>query len=189
MKPMKETHRTTENLYDGIRIKARAIASESLPVVMTNSAGQGISVRSSVSLTGIDFKARTQASAWHSSPFRKVDWPWMKSVGNYAWLNPKRFELAIWYKDQHLSGLALGRPTWSGNKLRLDFIEASPEKNALTGLVTDITIIAAVAHATAIGASQIRIMNPINEKVRNHYLSSGRGFSYDKQENFCYKDI
>lgn len=189
MKPMKQTHRATENLYDEIRIKAREIASENLPIAMTNSAGQGINVRNVVSLTGIDFKARTQANAWHSSPFRRVDWPWMKSVGNYAWLNPKRFELAIWYKDLYLSGLALGRPTWSGNKLRLDFIEASPERNALTGLVTDITIIAAVAHATAIGASQVRIMNPINEKVRDHYLSSNRGFSYDKHENFCYKDI
>lgn len=189
MKPMKHTHRTTENQYEAIRDKARAIAIESFPLVMTNSAGQGINVRSAVSLTGINFKARTQANTWHGSAFRRVDWPWMKSVGNYAWLNPKRFEVAIWYKDLYLSGLALGRPTWSGNKLRLDFIEASPEKNALTGLVTDITIIAAVAHATAIGASQIRIMNPINEKVRNHYLSSNRGFSYDKQENFCYKDI
>jgi hypothetical protein len=189
MKPMKQTHRVTEDAYEAIRIKARDIAAESLPLVMTNSAGQGVSVRGAVNFSGIDFKARNQANTWHSSPFRRVDWPWMKSVGNYAWLNPKRFELAIWFKGYHLSGLALGRPTWSGNKLRLDFIEASPEKNALTGLVTDITIIAAVAHATAIGASQIRIMNPINEKVRNHYLSSNRGFSYDKHENFCYKDI
>lgn len=108
---------------------------------------------------------------------------------NYAWLNPKRFELAIWYKGVFLSGLALGRPTWSNNKLRLDFIEGSPEKHALSGLVFDITVMAAETYADAIGASQIRIMNPINEKVRNHYLSGNRGFSYDKQENFCYKDL
>lgn len=189
MRPMKRTHRVTENLYEDIRTKAREIAAESLPLIMTNGSGQAIHVRSSVTLTGIDHRARLQANAWHSSPFRRVDWPWMKSAGTYAWLNPKRFELAIWHKNLYLSGLALGRPTWSGNKLRLDFIEAAPEKNALTGLITDITIIAAVAHATAIGASQIRIMNPINEKVKKHYLSTGRGFSYDSDGNFCYKDI
>jgi hypothetical protein len=189
MKPMKQTHKITESQYDLIRDKARGIAAGALPMVMTNSASQGINVRGAVSLTGIDFRAKTQAKTWQSSPFRRVDWPWMKSVGSYAWSNPKRFELAIWYKDLFLSGLALGRPTWSGNKLRLDFIEASPQRNALTGLVVDITIIAAEAYADAIGASQIRIMNPINEKVRNHYLNSDRGFSYDKRENFCYKDL
>lgn len=189
MKPMKHTHRATEDQHEVIRNKAREIAALALPVIMTNSSGQAVNTRADVNLSAIDFRSRSQAGAWHSSPFRRVDWPWMKSVGNYAWLNPKRFELAIWYKGHFLSGLALGRPTWSGSKLRLDFIEASPEKNALTGLVTDITIIAAETYADAIGATQLRIMNPINERVRNHYLDSKRGFSYNKREDFCYKDL
>lgn len=189
MKPMKHTHRTTEFKYDSIREKSLEIATANLPLFMTNNAGQTINVRGAASLRMINVQARAQANNWHGSSFRRVDWPWMKSVGNYAWLNPKRFELAIWYKGVFLSGLALGRPTWSNNKLRLDFIEGSPEKHALSGLVFDITVIAAEMYADVIGASQLRIMNPINEKVRNHYLSSNRGFSYNKHENFCYKDL
>jgi hypothetical protein len=188
MKPMKSTHRITEHQYDSIRNRALEIATVNLPVVMTNNLGQAVNVRGAVTLKSIDVIARARANTWHSSTFRRVDWPWMKSVGNYAWLNPKRFELSIWHKGV-LSGLALGRPTWSNNKLRLDFIEGSPEKHALGGLVFDITVIAAEAYADAIGATQIRVMNPINEKVRNHYLSGNRGFSYDQRENFCYKDL
>ncbi len=186
---MKHTHKATEDKYQFLRAKSLEIAAAGLPLVMKNGAGQAVNVRNEVNLTGIDFKAKVQANSWQGSAFRRVDWPWMQSVGSYAWANPKRFELAIWHRELFLCGLALGRPTWSGNRLRLDFIEAAPQKTALSGLVLDITVIAAEAYADAIGASQLRIMNPINEKVRNHYLNSNRGFSFDQRENFCYKDL
>lgn len=43
-------------------------------------------------------------------------------------------------------------------------------------------------YAKAIGATQIRIMYPINDKVKEHYLGLG-GFSFDAKGNFCYPDL
>ncbi|MES2824376.1 MAG: hypothetical protein V4732_12290 [Pseudomonadota bacterium] len=187
----KRTHIATEDKHEILRSRAREEASAALPMVMRNNKGQSIHVRGEVTLSGIDFKASIAAKQWASSPERlpEIGIAWPELATRYARTVPKRFELAIWHRDFFLCGLALGKPTRNGNKLRLDFIEKSPTKNSLSGVITDITIIAAEAHADAIGASQIRIMNPINEKVRNYYLNSDRGFSYDKRENFCYKDL
>lgn len=80
MKPMKQTHRTTEFKYDSIREKSLEIATANLPLFMTNNAGQTINVRGAASLGMIDVQARAQAKNWHDSSFRRVDWPWMKSV-------------------------------------------------------------------------------------------------------------
>lgn len=73
MKPMKHTHRATEDQHEVIRNKAREIAAMALPVIMTNSSGQAVNTRAAVNLSAIDFRARAQAGAWHSSPFRRVD--------------------------------------------------------------------------------------------------------------------
>jgi len=49
-------------------------------------------------------------------------------------------------------------------------------------------IAAGIAYAKAIGADQLRIMRPVNDVVKNLYLSK-TGFSYDKKGNFCYRDV
>jgi len=87
-----------------------------------------------------------------------------------------------------LCGASIGRPTFSGNKLKLDFIEANPTGSSLHGTITDIVILAGRIYAKSIGASQLRIMHPINERVRDHYLSKG-GFSYNERGNFCFQEI
>lgn len=102
--------------------------------------------------------------------------------------HPKRFELSIWHKDFHLCSASIGRPTWGGGKLRLDYLESAPQGTPLDGLITDITIAVSAAYARTIGATQLRIMNPINDKVRSHYLSKP-SFAYDKKGNFCYRDL
>lgn len=186
---MIKTHKITEDKYDLLRAYARDLAAGSLPTVALNNRGQAINLKQSVNLTSIDLRSKIASKEWNASPTRKMDWNWKTGVDSYAWLNPKRFELAIWHQNIFLCGLAIGRPTWSGNKLRLDFIEASPTTTPLTGLVTDITILAAEAYADAIGAVQIRIMNPINDKVRAHYLKPERGFSFNEKYNFCFKDL
>lgn len=87
-----------------------------------------------------------------------------------------------------LCSVSLGRPTWSAGKLRLDMIESAPEKTPLSGQTTKLTIIAAETYADIIGASQIRIMNPINSKVRSHYESLG--FTYvGGKSDYCIKDL
>jgi len=185
------SHITVEDKYEKIRVNARQDAMSSMPLVMSNDKGQGINLKGEVKLGGIDFKAIVQSKLWDSSPLRRseITISWTDAARKYSRTVPKRFELAIWHRESFLCGLALGQPTWSGSKLRLDLIEGSPDKNALSGLITDITLIAAEVYADSIGASQLRIMNPINEKVRNHYMRSDRGFSYDKRGDFCYRDL
>jgi hypothetical protein len=191
MQTMKRTHIATEDKHEILRYRAREAASAALPMIMRNSTGQGIHVHGEITLTGIDFKASIAAKRWTSSPTRRAEIgiAWTDLVTKYARTVPKRFELAIWHRDLFLCGLALGKPTRNGNKLRLDFIESSPEKNHASGVITDITIIAAEMYANAIGANEIRIINPINEKVRGHYLHKDRGFSYDQRGDFCYKEL
>jgi hypothetical protein len=178
---MNKAHRQSEDRYETTRIDAREAAMSALPLVMPNRRGQAINLKREVSLTGIDFRASVRAQAWESSPNRLPDvtlsWPGI--AAKYARTAPKRFELAVWFRDSLLCGLSLGQPTWSGQKLRLDLIEASPDKTPLSGVVADITIIAAKVYADLIGATQLRIMHPVNEKVKAHYLGSTMGFSYD----------
>jgi hypothetical protein len=191
MNRMNKVHKIVEDKHEIARVEAREDAMAALPIIMPNRYGQGIHVRSAVILSGIDFKACKHAKQWESSPNRRaeVTMSWSEVAGRYARAVPKRFELAVWHRDALLCGLALGQPTWSGNKLRLDLIEASPDKTPLAGIVADITIFAAQLYAKTIGATQLRLMKPVNEKVRNHYMNSNFGFSYDKQGNFCYRDL
>jgi hypothetical protein len=190
MQVMKRTHIATENQYDVLRREAREDAMKSFKPTMRNDKGQGIN-RDEVTLSDIDFKASIAAKQWLSSPERQseIGIAWPEITIRYARTVPKRFELAIWHRDLFLCGLALGKPTRSGNKLRLDFIEKSPDKNPLSGLITDITIVALEAYALSIGATQLRITNPINEKIKNYYLKNDKRFSYDQRGNFCYRDL
>ena len=71
MQPQKsKAHKTIEDRYEAIRVKARTAASASLPLVISNGEGQGINVRGEVTLGGLDFRALVQAKAWESSPLR-----------------------------------------------------------------------------------------------------------------------
>jgi len=68
-----------------------------------------------------------------------VAWDWENIQKKYK-AHPKRFELSIWYRNQHLCGASIGKPTYGGGKLRLDFIEASPINSPLSGLIIDMVI-------------------------------------------------
>ncbi|WP_018414789.1 hypothetical protein [Teredinibacter turnerae] len=186
---MQASHQLAEDRYESLREYARNIALESMPNYMSNSRGQPIDIGKSVQLRSIDIQSKAKAKQWETSPYRRVDWSWPGGASEYAWRHPKRFEVAIWYRNLFLCGLGLGRPTWSGNKLRLDFLEASPKTTPLTGLVSLIAVGAAEAYADAIGAVQLRIMSPINSKVKDHYLNSLNGYSYNARGNYCYRDL
>lgn len=172
--------------YDRLRELSRKAAHDSIPDVVTNKDGMAI-LKSTVSLGGLDFLAYKTLEEWEQSGERIAQWDWeavRKSYRNH----PKRFELSIWHKDSTLCGASIGRPTYSGNKLRLDFIEANPLGSPLNGLITDIILVSSRVYARAIGASQLRIMHPVNERVRDHYMSKG-DFSYNEKGNFCYQEL
>lgn len=170
--------------YEVLRDLSRKVTLEQLPNLFKSRNGRVISKRE-ITLDGLDFSAFRILSQWGGEK-RLAPWDWADVQKKYK-THPKRFELAIWHRN-FLCGASIGRPTWSGNKLRLDFIEANPDGSPLEGNIADIVIIAGRLYAKAIGATQLRIMYPINEKVKNHYLSRG-GFSFNEKSNFCYQDL
>ena len=172
---MLATHRSAEERYEVLREKARQLAQTTLPIPLLGA----------VTLKGIDLKTLVTAESWEG---RRVNWPWKDGYSTYSFRNPKRFELAIWHRHI-LCGLSMGRPTWTGDKLRLDFIEALPIKNPLKGRTVEVVLSAAEAYADQIGAHQIRIMNPINDQVKAFYTSSKVGYAYDSRSDCCWRDL
>lgn len=132
-------------------------------------------------------KTGMELRKYERSPQRRVQWNWADATAKY-FAEPRRFELAIWHKEMTLCGVSLGKLSGKGGKLRPDFIEAHPDGSALDGLITKLIIDAALVYAKVIGAEQIRITNPINDRVRDHCLSFD-GFQFDKHNNFCYRDV
>lgn len=171
------SHQRTDLTYAQLREQSRAQATSKMP----------LRLQESVKLDDITGRAMAQLSRWETHPDRRVMWSWQQWASRYATIYPKRFELTIWFHSM-LCSVSLGRPTWGAGKLRLDFIESSPEKTPLTGNTAQLTVIAAEAYAINIGAQQVRIMNPINNKVRSHYESLGYLYVGGKS-NFCTKDL
>ena len=186
MRQAVRTYRETWNHYDKLREQALMLAYEQLPSVLRNKYGE-THLKSSISLNGLDFQTFQRLKNWKYMAERVADWDWDEVRKKYK-THPKRFELSIWHKELFLTGASIGAPTWGGNKLRVDFIEAYPKKSPLDGLITDIVITAGQAYAKLIGAAQLRIMHPVNDKVKSYYLSKG-GFSYNKTGNYCYLDL
>ncbi len=124
-------------------------------------------------LTDIDIIALQAAQQWKGHPNRVVNWDWFLGHRHQVMQYPKRFEMATWNGKQ-LEALTMGRPTQSGEILRLDYIEASPFPRELK--VLRISLIAMELYAELIGADELRIMYPISEGVKKYYESYG--FTY-----------
>ncbi|OZG72939.1 hypothetical protein BTA51_13340 [Hahella sp. CCB-MM4] len=135
-------------------------------------------------LTTLDLATLRAADAWACHPCRRVDWDWMGSYGAIKFRYPKRFEAAVWYKEK-LNGLSLGRPTYNGGSLRLDFVEASPLNREIA--IFDIIVVAMRTYADMLGAKELRIMHPINDRVKDYYAS--HGFTYVKSDNYLFRRI
>lgn len=179
------TYKQTWNRYDQIREVALEEAHNRLRPVMKGK--KGAIGKNEISLSSLDFQTFEKLAKWEHQGSRVAKWDWLDVRKSYK-NHPKRFEIAIWHRANFLAGASIGRPTWSSNKLRLDFIEANPTRSPLTGLITDIVILSAEVYARAIGATQIRIMHPVNDAVKNHYLSKA-DFAYNQKGNFCFRDL
>lgn len=174
------------NKFESLREVARNATSESLAPVMSNKYGEAV-LTSEVSLQGFNVNSQKELRRWENTGVRRVAWDWETVQYKYR-THPKRFELTIWHRDLTLCGASIGRPTFSGGKLRLDYLESSPLGTKLDGLITDITIATYAVYARAIGAIQLRIMNPVNMDVRDHYLSKP-GFSYNRNGDYCFRNL
>ncbi len=90
----------------------------------------------------------------------------------------------MWHKNQLVS-LSLGRPTYHGTSLRLDVIEGNPEGREIK--VFPAVVAAMAVYASALGADEIRVMNPINQIVKDYY--SKQGFTFIAKGNYLYKKL
>lgn len=70
-----------------------------------------------------------------------------------------------------------------GSRLRLDLIEGNPEKPSGVKAFEPV-FLAMVGYAEALGASELRIMNPINGDVRRYYERFG--FAYINKGDYLY---
>lgn len=140
---------------------------------------------------GINFQtitpdALSASRSWDHASSRKVDWDWTEGYAAFRFRYPKRFELAMW-QQQKLIALSMGRPTYYGNSLRLDFIEASPRELGERPPVFRGVLLAYGVYARLINAREIRITSPINDEVRAFYESYG--YQYVAKHDYLYREV
>jgi len=162
---MLATHKNATIRYEDLRKNARKISEESLPNHL----------KGKLKLKGVDRAALTAFSVWQKMPERKVDWDW-NFASRYCFRYPKAFDLSVWHGNS-LCSLSLGRPTFKGTEMRLDFIEKVPATNIFSGDMFRVSLLAYETYGDLIGAKRIRIMEPMNDKLIGYYMSHG-GFSY-----------
>lgn len=167
---MNQAHLYAENKYQSLRTQAITTAQASLPS----------SLKDVVSLRHIDAEALLQAKIWEARRHglgNAVPWSFANDYQDWSARRPDRLDVATWSKTT-LCGLAIGIPTKTGKSMRLDVIEANPDKTLLSGQVFNIAMTAFEAYADAIGANQIKIMRPVNQKLISLYQQ--KGFIYQK---------
>ena len=172
---MLATHLDAEQRYSKLRTAALQTAQRTI-----NNSGR------SVRLTPIDSAALSASKGWDQSKSRKVDWDWFEGYSAFKFRYPKRFEVALWQTSK-LIGLSMGRPTYHGTALRLDVVEGSPPDLGERPTVFDMILVACGIYARMINASEIRIMNPINDQVRAYY--ERYGYQYVAKKDYLYREV
>lgn len=160
---MLATHAGAVKRYDVIRDDARKAAKDSLPSHLRT-----------LELAKVDAKAITAFRIWEDDSSRKVDWDWAFAA-RYSARYPKSFDLSVWAGNKLLS-LTLGRPTFKGTSMRMDFIERSPRHSIYSGELFSVSLLAYETYARLIGADFVRIVEPANEKLVRYYTSKDCGF-------------
>ncbi|MBL1260124.1 MAG: hypothetical protein COB33_012280 [Thiotrichaceae bacterium] len=170
---MLATHQDAEARYTKIRKAVLEISQRKLATK---------SEYSLLKLKLITAESLRESKKWMESTSRRVDWDWTDGYTSFKFRYPKRFELAIWSGNELVS-LTMGRPTYSGTALRLDFTEASPDKAKELKVIPAVLFVM-ITYAEILGAEQIRVMNPINDDVKNYYKSVG--LTYVSKDDYLY---
>lgn len=173
---MKLTHIDAERRYDVLRKQAIRFAQSDLDTRNIHN----------LKLSTVTSAALQETKKWFSSSLRQVNWNWVKEYAYFKFSYPKRFEAALWQKSELIS-ISLGRPTYNGCFLRLDVIEARPKDLGERPSVFDEVLLAYGVYARMIGATGIRIMNPINKEVRAYYESFG--YVYVSKGDYLYREV
>ncbi|MFT6123464.1 MAG: hypothetical protein ACJASG_001998 [Oleiphilaceae bacterium] len=150
-----------------MRKQARQLTSNSLPSHLKHI----------LQLESVNHRALSAFKSLQKQDIRKVDWDWCFAP-NFRIHYPKAFDLSVWHGNS-LCSLTLGRPIYKGTEMQLDFIEKFTDNPVFSGDMFGISLIAYEAYGKVIGAKQLRIMNPENDKLIKYY-SSYNSFSYQK---------
>jgi len=164
---MQAEHLDTIRRYDDPRSQARTLAENGLPMHL----------KGKLKLSSVDHRALAAFRALQDSDDRVVDWDW-NFAPKYCIRYPKAFDLSVWHGNS-LYSLTLGRPTYKGTKMRLDFIEKFTKNAVFSSEIFSVSLLAYEAYGKVIGANELRIMNPENDSLIKYYSSHG-GFSYMK---------
>ncbi len=127
-----------------------------------------------VRLTPINEEALQQNSCWKNTNRIPPNggWDWETWVSYYRRKHHKRFEAAIWYQSV-LCGLCLGKASGKNVHVRLEILEGSPDrKHPLRGRIAFIALTATELYGYACGASQVRIIDPVEGAI-NSYKALG----------------
>lgn len=173
---MLATHADAEKRYEILRKTAIEIAYSDLSP----------QEKSQFKFNIINQSALNATIDWGKSPARRVNWDWIDGYAAFKFRYPKRFETAIWFQEK-LINISMGRPTYNGNSLRLDFVEASPKDLGERPSVFNEVLVAYGIYARMINAKQIRIMNPINNDVKKYYESFG--YTYIAKKDYLYREV
>jgi hypothetical protein len=173
---MLATHMDAESRYSKIRREALNAASE----ILMN--GSGPNIR----LTEITANALSESREWGNSKTRVKNWDWVEGYSVFKFRYPKRFEMALW-ESSKLVGLSMGRPTYQGTALRLDVVEASPLDLGDRPAIFEAVLLGYGIYARLINAKQIRIMNPVNERVKSYY--ERYNYKYVANGDYLFKEI
>ena len=172
---MLATHDNAEKRYELLRKEALQAATEIIN-------GSDANIR----LSTIDSAALIQSKTWDTSKIRQVDWDWFEGFGSFKYRYPKRFELAVWNVNM-LIGLSIGRPTYHGSALRLDFVEASPVDLGERPAIIEYVLLGYDIYARLINAKQVRIMHPTNKDVLAYYEKFG--YEYVSRGDYLFRSI
>lgn len=152
------THQNAEWHYTEIRRTVLDLASKQFPA------------SAKLEFRLFDEPAFSASKMWALSNERRVNWDWMYSYPAFKFRHPKRFELALWHNGQLVS-MTLGRTTRNSAGVRLDFIEASPHAREVKVFLIVLAVMQ--LYAQAVGATEVRVVNPINADVRKYYEKFG----------------
>ena len=108
---MLASHLNTINRYNEPRIQARELAKRALPS----------NLKKILSFAAVDHRALSAFRTLQDNESRIETWDWT-FASKYCLRYPKAFDLSVWHGNS-LCSLSLGRPTFNGTEIRLEFIE------------------------------------------------------------------
>lgn len=128
--------------------------------------------------TPVSLNDAITANSWKSDETKDrgfIDW-----ISCHRYYNAKsrfkRFDLSV-KSASDLVSIAYGMPSRGKTKLNIDVIEATPIANHKMGYKAfEVISTAAQIYGVLLGADEIRIMRPINDKVMEHYCKLGYEF-------------